>query len=107
MQRTLRYQVQISRKGLSWSSDWEIDLDCIHVKIAILLKATNSLFVHKVEIFVAETTKEEGILWYPCIVHCDPNSNAGLADHAVFGVLAPHAPDHGFVRQSLSPCILH
>ena len=67
---------------------WQKSLsDYIDIKVAELIVAAHSLLVNIVEVLVAESTEEGGVVGDPDVVFAHPDSNAGLADVAIAGHL--------------------
>ena len=61
--------------------------DHIDIKVAELIVAAHALLVDIVEVLVAESAEEGGVVGDPDVVFAHPDSNAGLADVAVSGHL--------------------
>ena len=78
----LTQQQVLSQSWLSKSCSNHID-----IKVAELIVTAHSLFVHIVEVLVAESAEEGGVVGNPDVVFAHPDSNAGLADVAIAGHL--------------------
>merc|ERR1719234_3008040 len=57
--------------------------DHIDIKVAELIVAAHALLVHVVEVLVAESAEEGGVIGDPNVVLTHPNCYAGLADVTV------------------------
>ena len=79
----------------------------IDIKVAELVVAAHSLLVNIVEVLVAESTEEGGVVGDPDVVLAHPDGNAGLADVAVAGHLRSHRPQKRVVLLALRVARAH
>ena len=73
----------------------------IDIKVAELIVTAHSLFVHIVEVLVAETAEEGGVVGDPDVVLANPDSDAGLTDVAVAGHLGSNRSEERIVLLAL------
>ena len=93
----LLFQVPVlSQSWLSKSCSNHID-----IKVAELIVTAHSLFVHIVEVLVAETAEEGGVIGDPDVVLANPDSDAGLTDVAVAGHLGSNRSEERIVLLAL------